>query len=246
VAPGGQQEKTLTLDVARRLRRLLEDDGYEVLMTRDADVHVGLRERTEFANRERADLFVSIHVNWIEAQEIRGVETYYLGASDDPYINAIAAKENTGSHYSLADFRQLVEGIYTGVRQEESRRLAGSIQQSLLTSLRRVNPQLRNRGVKTAPFVVLVSSEMPAVLVEVSCLSNAQEARLLRKPYYRQYIAEALAGGLGRYAESLAPRPHQEERPPPGVPPQGAPETTVRNESQELQERVEESLEETR
>jgi N-acetylmuramoyl-L-alanine amidase len=213
VAPGGVQEKDLTLDISHRIRNLLDTQGFEVLMTRDEDVHVGLKERTEYANRERADLFVSIHVNWIEAEQIRGVETYYLGASDDPYITAIAAAENTGSSYSLADFRQLVEGLYAGVRQKESRRLAGAIQQQLLGSLRRINPQLRDRGVKTAPFVVLVTSEMPAVLVEVSCLSNAQEAQLLQKPYYRQYIAEAVADGIGRYAETLAPRPPEETAP---------------------------------
>ncbi len=237
VAPGGLQEKNLTLDISQRLRNALNKDGFEVLMTRDEDVHVGLKERTEFANEARADLFVSIHVNWIEAQQIRGVETYYLGASEDPHVTAIAAAENTGSSYSLADFRQLVEGLYAGMRQAESRQLAGAIQQDLLASLRRINPQLRNRGVKTAPFVVLVNSEMPAVLVEVSCLSNEHEAQLLRKPYYRQYIAEALATGIGRYAESLAPRSPESPEPPPAneaeTPPETRPERVAEQSTEE-------------
>ncbi|MCB1037323.1 MAG: N-acetylmuramoyl-L-alanine amidase, partial [Acidobacteria bacterium] len=147
----------------------------------------------------------SIHVNWIEAQEIRGVETYYLGPTDDPYIKDIAAAENRGSGYSLADFRSLLDGLYADVRQDESRRLAEALQGELFESLHTVTPSLRNRGVKTAPFVVLVSSDMPAALVEVACLSNQEEARLLAKPYYRQFIAQALFEGIRRYADSLAP-----------------------------------------
>ena len=203
VAPGGLQEKALTLDIAFRTRRLLEDAGFEVLMTREEDRDVALAERTAFANHQRADIFLSIHVNWIEARKVRGVETYYLGATDDPYLTQLAAKENAESGYSLADYRDILDGVYAGVRQDESRRLAGSVQRQLLASLLDVNPSLQDRGVKTAPFVVLVSTEMPAVLVEVSCLSNRDEAALLAKPFYRQYIAEALAAGVGTYAESL-------------------------------------------
>ncbi|MCB1054353.1 MAG: N-acetylmuramoyl-L-alanine amidase, partial [Acidobacteria bacterium] len=151
------------------------------------------------------DIFVSIHVNWIEQREIRGVETYFLGATDDPYLRAIAAAENKDSGYSLADFRSIMEGVYAGVRQDESRRLAQAVQRQLFASLKGVNPALRNRGVKTAPFVVLVSSEMPAVLVEVSCLSNDEEAALLTKPLYREYIARALSSGIRDYADSLSP-----------------------------------------
>ncbi len=203
VAPGGLREKDLTLDVALRLERLLEDEAYEVLLTRDEDETVGLQDRTLFANQQRADLFVSIHVNWIETRQVRGVETYYLGATDDPYLKKVAAAENQGSGYSLADFRSLLEDLYTGVRQDESRRLAEAVQRELFGTLRRVNPGLVDRGVKTAPFVVLVSSQMPAILVEVASLSNEEEAQLLAKPFYRQMIAAALADGLRTYARSL-------------------------------------------
>ena len=113
--------------------------------------------------------------------------------------------ENKDSGYSLADFRSIMEGVYAGVRQDESRRLAQAVQRQLFASLKGVNPALRNRGVKTAPFVVLVSSEMPAVLVEVSCLSNDEEAALLTKPLYREYIARALSSGIRDYADSLSP-----------------------------------------
>jgi N-acetylmuramoyl-L-alanine amidase len=127
-----------------------------------------------------------------------------VGPTDDPFLNQLAASENRGSGYSLGDLRQLLDRIYAGVRQDNSRRLAEVVQRSLHRSLGKVNPQLGDRGVKSAPFIVLLSTEMPAILAEVSCLSNEEEARLLTKPLYRQYIAEALAQGLRSYADSVA------------------------------------------
>ena len=115
----------------------------------------------------------------------------------------MARRENQDSGYSLADMRDLLESIYTGVRQDESRQLATGIQRSLYSSLLRQNPELKNRGVKTAPFVVLVATEMPAILAEVSCLSNQDEAQLLSRPLYREHIAEALYRGIRKYADEV-------------------------------------------
>jgi N-acetylmuramoyl-L-alanine amidase len=196
----GLEEKELTLDIARRLETLLAAAGFEVLMTRQGDDSVALEDRARFANSSRADLFISIHLNWIPDGGSRGVETYYLGTTDDPYLNHLAATENRDSGYSLADLRRLLDRIYSGVRVGKSRDLAESVQASLYQSLRKINPQLRDRGVKTAPFLVLVETEMPAVLAEVSCLSNQREADLLTKPLYRQFIAEALFRGIHSYA----------------------------------------------
>ena len=201
--PSGLREKELTLDIARRLRGLLEQASFEVVMTRDADVDVPLEERTQLANASGADLFVSLHVNWIENRGVRGVETYYLGPTDDPFLTQLAAAENRGSGYSLADFRSLLEQIYVGVRGDESRRLAESVQHSILTSLRTINSEVENRGVKTAPFIVLMKTEMPAILAEVSCLSNEREADLLAKPLYRQFLATAVFDGIRAYSEAL-------------------------------------------
>lgn len=134
---------------------------------------------------------------------MRGVETYYLGPTDDPELTELARRENRQSGYSLTEMRPLLESIYTDVLQNQSRSFAQRIQRSLLSSLRRVNPDLRSRGIKTAPFVVLVSTEMPAILAEVSCLSNAEEAELLARPLYREHIAEALANGAERYADDV-------------------------------------------
>ncbi|MFQ5351439.1 MAG: N-acetylmuramoyl-L-alanine amidase [Thermoanaerobaculia bacterium] len=202
-APLGLVEKEVTLDIALRLRRMLEQASYEVVMTRDEDVDVSLAERAEYANREGGDIFVSIHVNWFDNLRSRGIETYYLGPTDDPYISDLAAMENRDSGIPLAEFRDILERVYADVRQEESQRLASAVQRALHRSLSSLNSAVEDRGVKTAPFGVLVRTEMPAILAEVSCLSNEAEARRLVQPLYREYIAEALYDGLLRYARGL-------------------------------------------
>ena len=201
--PGGLAEKEVTLDIGLRLRHLLEQAAFEVVMTRDKDEAVSLRQRTALANAQGADLFVSIHLNWIDGGQMRGMETYYLGPTEDPVLLQLAARENRDSGYSLADFRRLLDHIYLSVRRDESRRLAESVQRTLLTTLRRNHPALVNRGVKTAPFAVLSGTEMPAILAEVACLSHPEEARLLAMPQYRQDIAEALLQGIRAYVQAL-------------------------------------------
>jgi N-acetylmuramoyl-L-alanine amidase len=197
-------EKELTLDIAERLRSVLERESFEVSLTRDRDTDIDLDDRAALANRETADIFVSIHLNWFAGGSNRGVETYYLGPTADPFLKVLAESENRDSGYSLADFRRLLEGVYTGVRSSESRRLAESVQGELYRSLRAVNPALQDRGVKTAPFIVLVGTGMPAILAEVSCLSSEEETALLKDPAYRQRIADALAAGINGYARAVA------------------------------------------
>jgi N-acetylmuramoyl-L-alanine amidase len=199
----GLAEKAVTLDIGRRLRRLLEQAAFEVVMTRDKDEAVPLRQRTALANAQGADLFVSIHLNWIGQGQRRGMETYYLGPTEDPELLQLTARENRDSGYLLADFRKLLDHIYLSVRRDESRRLAESVQRMLVTVLRQKYPALVNRGVKTAPFAVLVGTEMPAILAEVACLSHSEEASLLATPQYRQDIAQALWQGIRAYAQAL-------------------------------------------
>ncbi|MEM9592754.1 MAG: N-acetylmuramoyl-L-alanine amidase [Acidobacteriota bacterium] len=198
----GLTEKELTLDIAKRVRSQLEDT-FEVFMTREDDRAISLRDRAKMANDLRGDLFVSIHINWIAQRRVRGVETYFLGATDDPSLNAMARFENRHSGYSMADMKDLLEGVFTHMRRGQSEALAASVQRSLYGSLLRENPDLRNRGVKQAPFVVLVATEMPAILAEVSCLSHREEAQMLARPLYREHIAQALSRGVRRYAEDV-------------------------------------------
>jgi len=203
ISETGLTEKEITLDVALRLRRLLKDSPFEVLLTREKDRRVSLDERVAFANRHKADLFISIHVNWMEPHGMRALETYYLGPTDDPVTLNLASRENRDSALSLSDYKHILEKIYVDARRDESRALAKSVQSELHHSLQTKNPQLIDRGVKTAPFVVLIGTEMPAILVEVACLSNPDEVELLTKEDYRETIALALSRGIRNYASRL-------------------------------------------
>lgn len=200
----GMLEKDLAWDIANRLRGLAEQNEFKVVMTRPGDEAVPLRDRTEIANRANADLFVSIHVNWLPDREARGIETYFAGATVDPFLKELAAVENSDSGFSVADTRRLLDGIYSGVRQQESQRLADWVGQSLFETLRTRNRDVVNRGVMRAPFVVLVATDMPAILAEVACISNDREARFLGLPQYRQSIAEALFSGIQGYAHEVS------------------------------------------
>lgn len=201
-------EKEITLDIEARLRALLVQRGFDVVSTRQDDRLIALRERARLANDSGGDIFVSIHVNALETHKAsHGVETYYLGPTNDPSLTKLAAAENLDSGYSMTDMRKLLERVYGDVRRDESKQLAASVQQQLFTGLRAVDPGLENWGVKRAPFIVLTATEMPAILAEVGCLSNATEAQMLRSPNYRQQIAQALFNGIHGYArENDAPQ----------------------------------------
>jgi N-acetylmuramoyl-L-alanine amidase len=198
----GLWEKDITLDVAGRLKALLAEAGFEVLMTRQRDETISLRERAQFANYQRGDVFVSIHFNALATRSYRGLETYHLGATTEKRIERLAGTENQGSGYSLADFKRLLEGVYTHVRQKDSKQLAEHVHRGLATRLVKGNPAIKDSGVKPAPFLVLVATEMPGILAEISYVSNEEDARLLAEPGYRQEIARALFQGLRDYAEA--------------------------------------------
>ena len=196
-------EKTITLDIGHRLRTLLEKEGFEVINTRADDRTIALRDRARLANDSNSDIFVSIHVNAIVKHTAsRGVETYYLGPTSDPSLTRLAAAENRVSGYSLGDMRKLLDGVYADARRDESHELATRIQQKLYSTLRTSDAGLENWGVKRAPFIVLVATDMPAVLAEVGCLSNEKEAAMLGRADYRQKIADALFEGIRDYASA--------------------------------------------
>lgn len=197
----GLVEKDITLDLASRVRRLLTARGIEVVMTRTGDQTLSLKDRAEAANAGRGDIFVSIHINVLAPATARGIETYYLGPGDEPGADEIATAENQHSGYSLADMRTLLDRIYADARRDESARLAHAVQRSLVRRLQKVDPTITDRGVKTAPFIVLVATDMPAILAEVSCLSNAEEAERLGTPAYRQTIAESLTAGIQAFID---------------------------------------------
>jgi N-acetylmuramoyl-L-alanine amidase len=196
----GVSEKFVTLDIARRLRLEMQARGFQTVMTREGDETVSLQQRAAIANAGDADVFVSVHLNSFRSPTMVGIETYYLGPSDDDELDAIAERENQHSGYSMADLRTLLDKIFTDARRDESRRLAAAVQHTLVAHMRRGGETTVDRGVKSAPFVVLVATDMPAILAEVSCLSNAHEAERLNTQDYRQQIAAALAAGVDNFA----------------------------------------------
>ena len=203
VGAGGVKEKDVTLDVANRVKVLLEESRLQVFLTRDGDATLSLRERVLLANARRPDVFVSIHVNSLPTvRDKRVVETYILGTTSDERLQALAGDENRESGYTLADYRKLLENVLQDARSGESRKLAESVQGGLFSGLKPSVPRLESHGVKEAPFVVLIATEMPGILAEVSTVSNDDEARRLRDAGYRQTIARALADGILAYAES--------------------------------------------
>ncbi len=196
----GTLEKDLTLDIARRLKaRLIENSSARVLMTRDGDYFVSLNRRVELSRESGADLFISVHLNYLPKRPINAIETYYFGPSDDRKIISLAERENAGSEYGLSDFREIMEKLGTRMKLQESRELARTIQASLFVNSRRHNEDIRNNGVKRAPFVVLLGVDVPAVLAEVSCLSNGEEERELGSDTHRDNIARYLAAGILAY-----------------------------------------------
>jgi N-acetylmuramoyl-L-alanine amidase len=203
--PSGLYEKDVVLDVARRLGALIEDRmGSEVVYTRSDDTFIPLEGRTRIANDRKADLFLSIHANSSPYRTAAGVEMYYLNFTTSKAAMDVAARENAGSSSSIHDLRGLLEKIALKDKIDESREFAGRLQSSLNTLESKGNAGSRNRGTKTAPFIVLIGASMPSVLAEIGFLTNAGDEAMLRKPEYRQKIADALYKGIANYAETLS------------------------------------------
>jgi N-acetylmuramoyl-L-alanine amidase len=201
----GLLEKDLVLDVALRVGRLIEDRlRAEVVYTRSTDVFVPLESRTALANEKKADLFLSIHANASTAPSASGVETYYLNFTESKDAMAVAARENASSLATISELHDLIRQITLHDKAEESRDLAGNIQMSLFGLYARNFPGEHDRGVRRAPFVVLIGATMPSVLAEIGFLTNPKEEALLRKPEYRQKVAEAVERGVERYAGGLS------------------------------------------
>ena len=201
----GLMEKELVLDVAKRVGKLIEERmGSEVIYTRQDDTFIPLHARTEFANEKKADLFLSIHANSSPHPKVGGIEVYYLNFTHSADALDVAARENASSDKSVYELRDLIQTITLHEKVEESKDFAAKVQGSLQTFETRYNNAAKNRGVKKAPFVVLIGASMPSILAEVGFLSNAREEQLLKRPEHRQRLAEALYQGVSRYAQSLS------------------------------------------
>ena len=202
--PTGLLEKELVLDVALRLGELVTENlGSEVIYTRSDDHFVPLEARTKIANDSRADLFVSIHANASTIRTISGVETYFLSFTTSKEALDVAARENATSDRSVFELRDLLQKIALQDKIDESREFAMRVNAALYRVWGPVGTT-RNRGVKKAPFVVLIGASMPSILTEIGFLSNPRDEKELRKPETRQKIAEALFKGISQYSDSLS------------------------------------------
>ena len=206
----GTTEKEITLDVANRLKNHLEEKtAFNIYLTREADETMSLPERVKFTNALGADLFVSIHVNAIPEASINTIETYYFGPPSDEKTMRLAERENADSSYSSADFKNLIHKINNTIKQQESIALAIKIQRSLFANIKKYDKDVHNWGVKIAPFMVLLDVEAPAVLTEISCISEPEEEKKLNTIDYREKIASFIEKGIIAY---LTPKQVQAQR----------------------------------
>ena len=195
-----RQEKQIVLSLSKTLHDILVKKGYNVRLTRETDVFLPLRKRTQFATNQKADLFISIHTNASTARSAAGIETYYLALASDESARITAMRENAGAEYNMKELDALVGRILKESKSTESRRLAELIQAQLTSG-----KQVKNRGVKHAPFVVLIGTKVPAVLVEVGFISNPQEGKKLTTKAYQRQLATAIAKGIEQYIKNLPP-----------------------------------------
>ena len=205
---GGLNESSLVLDVAFRLERILSAEGVSVQLTRREDVYVSLGERAQIANQADADLLLSIHANAALDPNVRGIETYYLGFTDDPVVQTLAVRENATTSDGMHDLDALVQSIAMHDKVAESEVFAGLVQRHLISGVGGIYPTVQDLGVKRAPFMVLIGAEMPSVLTEVSFLTNEKEASFLATGAYREQIASALSTSIMDYQETLRTHPN--------------------------------------
>ncbi|HEV2349636.1 MAG TPA: N-acetylmuramoyl-L-alanine amidase [Terriglobia bacterium] len=203
IGPTGVMEKDVVLEVALRLARLLEQTGSEVVLTRHDDTFIPLEERTAIANEKDADLFISIHANASRDESARGIETYYLNFNSNPEALEVAARENATSQQSVHELRDLIKKIALTEKVEESRDFATDVQREVHSRLVKASGRQKDRGVKKAPFVVLIGANMPSILAEISFLTNPKDEHLLKQPEYLQKIAQALYEGIIHYVNNL-------------------------------------------
>jgi N-acetylmuramoyl-L-alanine amidase len=203
--PTGLTEKEVVLDIAKRLGALLEQRlSTEVVYTRNDDTFIPLEDRTRIANEHKADLFLSIHANSSPVRSVSGVESYYLNFTTSQTALDVAARENATAQSSIFDLQQVLQKIAVKDKIDESREFATRIQSALFSISAKTNSAARNRGVKKAPFVVLIGASMPSVLAEIGFLTNSSDEALLRNPAHRQKIADALFKGIASYADTLS------------------------------------------
>jgi len=198
------KEKDIVLQIAKNLGPVLEKElSCEVIFTRDSDVFVPLEERTAIANTENADLFVSLHVNAHPSSKVRGLETYYLNLTTNAEAMRVAAMENATSTHQMSDLQEILSDIMKNSKIEESSRLAQQVHNSILNEAAdKGYANIKNLGVKQAPFYVLIGAQMPAILLEVAFITNKDDVKNLNDPTFIRLLTQEIADGIRSYVSS--------------------------------------------
>jgi N-acetylmuramoyl-L-alanine amidase len=202
--PCGATEKEITLAVSKELAARLRDDAYEIFLTRKSDTFVPLEERTAFANKKKADLFISVHVNANDRVSLRGVETYFLNLTTDASAIKVADRENAVASKTMGDLQFIIKDLMLNARINESSRFASSIQKSIISSLGRAGHANKDHGVKQAPFYVLMGAQMPSILIETGFITNAMESKLLQRKSYQHSIVQGIISGINLYVTNTS------------------------------------------
>jgi len=200
----GRKEKDITLAVSKLLAKRLQAEGLEVFLTREKDVFVPLEERTAFANKHKADLFISVHVNAHADESIRGVETYILNLTSDASAIQVAARENATTSKSISDLQFIINDLLLTSKINESSRFATSTQKSIISSLESSGHTCKDLGVKQAPFYVLMGAQMPSILVEIGFITNGTECTLIQNKEYQNSIIEGILSGVNSYIDNTS------------------------------------------
>ena len=204
IGPHGEKEKDITLAIGKALAKRLKEEGFEVFLTRDEDIFIPLEERTAFANKKKADLFISIHVNSNPNKSLDGVETYFLNMTKDDYAIKVAATENETTTKSLSDLQFIINDLMLNSKINESSKFATYVQNSIISSHEKSDHTCQNHGVKQALFYVLVGAQMPAILIETGFITNPTECKLLQKESYQNSIIDGIIHGINAYANNGA------------------------------------------
>ncbi|KJS29090.1 MAG: hypothetical protein VR64_21750 [Desulfatitalea sp. BRH_c12] len=208
-APGaikGVHEKNIVLQISQKLAKKIRSElNCDVVLTRDSDSYLSLEERTAIANTKYADLFVSIHTNASPNPKAHGVETFILNLATDDESIRVAARENATSTKNISDLDSILKDLMQNAKVTESTRLASYVQQGALTRMKKLNGAIRDKGVKKAPFYVLLGAEMPSILFEAGFISNAEECRRLISADYQDHLCQGIVDGIKRYIEDIHP-----------------------------------------
>ncbi len=208
-APGyykGVHEKMVTLKIAKRLAKKIRETLHcEVILTRESDIYLTLEERTAIANTQNADLFISIHTNSVRDRRAFGIETFFLNLATDDEAILVAARENATSAKNISDLETILNDLMQNAKINESSRLAAFVQNALYSHLKGAYGSIKSKGVKQAPFYVLLGAQMPAILIETSFISNPRECKRLTNAHYQDQLCEAIVKGIQQYIRETNP-----------------------------------------